>query len=73
MKKVIDKSQEVVSKKEIKKKVFSQKELQQLQNVWEKTRERLKKSKSAEDQMIAKFLECNYIHPKTGLITNKNE
>ena len=52
---------------------LTQKEFQELQRVWEETKERLKKSANEEDQMIAKFLECNCIHPETGLITNKSE
>jgi len=50
-----------------------QKEIRQLQKTWESTKERLKKSKKKEDRMAADFLEANYIHPETGLITNKSE
>ena len=50
-----------------------QKEIQLLQRTWEETKERLKKSKKKEDKMVYDFLEANYIHPETGLITNKSD
>ncbi|CAG8544668.1 8322_t:CDS:2 [Cetraspora pellucida] len=57
----------------INKKVLTsrQKEIQELQKTWEETKARLKKSKKKEDKLAADFLEANFIHPETGLITNK--
>jgi hypothetical protein len=54
------------SKKEIQ-------EIQELQKALEATTLKLKKSKSKKDQLIAKFLESNYINPQTGLITTKSK
>ena len=49
------------------------KDLQQLQQVWEKTAQELKNSTNQENQMLYKILKANYINLETGLITNKNE
>ena len=47
------------------------KDFKELQQSLELTTLKLKKSKNKKDQLIAKFLANNYIHPKTGLITSK--
>jgi ribosomal protein L15E len=47
------------------------KALQELQTALKSATLKLKKSKSKKEQSIAKFLESNYIHPQTGLITSK--
>jgi len=52
-------------------KITPKKEFQQLQKDLESTATKLKKSKNKKDQLIAKFLASNYIHPQTGLITSK--
>ena len=47
------------------------KDFQELQKSLELTTIKLKKSKNKKNQLIARFLSNNYIHPKTGLVTSK--
>lgn len=54
-------------------KTNTKKEIQELQNAWEKTTQKLKNSSNQEDQLLYNFLKANYIDPKTNLITSKQK
>ena len=49
------------------------KEIQELQNAWEKTAQKLKNSPNQEDQLLYSFLKANYIDSHTHLITSKQK
>lgn len=48
-------------------------DIQELNEIWEKTAQELKSSSKQEDQILYSFLEANYIDPYTCLITNKKK
>ena len=47
------------------------KKIEKHEITWYQLSKLKKKSKNKKDQLIAKFLANNYIHPQTGLITSK--
>ncbi len=54
-------------------KTNAKKEIQELQNAWEKTAQKLKNSSNQEDQLLYNFLKANYIDSNTHLITSKQK